>query len=833
MFFKRLNKSKPETAFVVEASAEVAGLARVPSLPASQLRRETDPASLGFSSTAELELGSSLIGQGRALKAIEFGTAVDARDYNIFVMGPPASGKSTAVRDYLKQKAAIAPAPAEWVYVNNFEDANAPRALRLPPGRAKALARAMIVTIEELRTTLPAAFESEDFQSRKRAIDEGSRAQQENAFEELNRKATEQNIAILRTPMGFTMAPMHDGKVVKPEVYNQLPEEMRQQVESRVVALQKELAAILAAAPKAEKLRRARLSELAEEVSLASVAAAIDDVKAEFADLPEVIRYLDAAESDLVRNAGLFLSGSGDEAILKEPVEVLHDPRFRRYMVNVLVSSAETQTGAPIYEETNPTFGNLIGRIEHIAQMGALVTDFLLIKAGALHRANGGYLLLDARKVLMSPYAWEALKRALKTAKIRIETPMEALGLVSTQSLDAEAVPLSVKVILFGEPEHYYLLSQYDPDFSRLFKVQADFDDKIDRDPESEKSYARLVASVASQHKLKPVAASGVARIIDEGARLADHSGKLSIEIGRIADIVREADHWAGIAGRKEITADDIAAAVNERVERAGRIRDRTQEAIERGLVLVDTEGAKAGQINALSVHQFGDFSFGRPSRITARVRMGQGRVTDIEREVKLGGPLHSKGVMILWGYLAGRFAQDVPLALAATLVFEQSYSGVDGDSASSAELYALLSALAEVPIDQGLAVTGSVNQWGEVQTIGAVNEKIEGFFDVCRQRGLTGRQGVIIPEANIQNLMLRVDVVKAVADGQFSIYPVSTVDQGIEILTGVRAGERGATGEFEPSTINRRVEDKLKSFAERARRFSASSSESNARGGT
>jgi predicted ATP-dependent protease len=833
MFFKRLNKSKPETAFEVEASAEVAGLARVPSLPASQLRRETDPASLGFSSTAELELGSGLIGQSRALRAIEFGTSVDARDYNIFVMGPPASGKSTAVRDYLKQKAAKAPAPAEWVYVNNFEDANAPRALKLPPGRAKALARAMIVTIEELRTTLPAAFESEDFQSRKRAIDEGSRAQQENAFEELNRKATEQNIAILRTPMGFTMAPMHDGKVVKPEVYNQLPEEMRQQIELRVGALQKELAAILAAAPKAEKLRRARLSELAEEVSLASVAAAIDDVKAEFADLPEVISYLNAAESDLVRNAGLFLSGSGDEAILKEPVEILHDPRFRRYMVNVLVSSAETQAGAPIYEETNPTFGNLIGRIEHIAQMGALVTDFLLIKAGALHRANGGYLLLDARKVLMSPYAWEALKRALKTEKIRIETPMEALGLVSTQSLDAEAVPLSVKVILFGEPEHYYLLSQYDPDFSRLFKVQADFDDKIDRDAESEKSYARLIAAVASQHKLKPVAASGVARIIDEGARLADHSGKLSIEIGRIADIVREADHWAGVAGHKEITADDITAAVNERVERAGRIRDRTQEAIERGLVLVDTDGAKAGQINALSVHQLGDFSFGRPSRITARVRMGQGRVTDIEREVKLGGPLHSKGVMILWGFLAGRFAQDVPLALAATLVFEQSYSGVDGDSASSAELYALLSSLADVPIDQGLAVTGSVNQWGEVQTIGGVNEKIEGFFDVCRQRGLTGRQGVIIPEANIQNLMLRVDVVKAVADGQFAIYPVSTVDQGIEILTGVRAGERGPTGEFEPGTINRRVEDKLKSFAERARRFSAPGSESNLKGGT
>ena len=832
MFFKRLNKSKPENALAGAESAQVTERAVAPSLPASLLRRETDTATLGFSTTAELEPGSGLIGQSRALKAIEFGTAVAAGDFNIFVMGPPASGKSTAVRGYLKQKAASVATPAEWVYVNNFEDANAPRALKLPLGRAKALARAMVATIEELRETLPAAFEGEDFQSRKRAIDEGSRAQHENAFEELNRKASAQNIAILRTPMGFTMAPMHDGKVVKPEVYNQLPEDMRQQVEARVEALQKELAAILSAAPKTEKLRRARLSELAQDISLASIAAAIDDVKAEFADLPEVSAYLRAAEADLVRNAGLFLSGGGDEAIIKEPVEVSRDPRYRRYMVNVLLSRDDGASGAPIFEETNPTFGNLIGRVEHIAQMGALVTDFLLIKAGALHRANGGYLLLDARKVLMSPFAWEALKRALKTAKVRIETPMEAMGLVSTQSLEPEVIPLSVKVILFGEPEHYYLLSQHDPDFSRLFKVQADFDDKIDRTPESEKSYARLIAAIVAEHKLRPVKASGVARLIDEGARLADHSGKLSIEIGRIADIAREADHWAGKSGRSEITGDDVSCAVNEHIERAGRMRDRTQEVIERGLVLVDTDGSKAGQINALSVHQIGDLSFGRPSRITARVRMGQGRVTDIEREVKLGGPLHSKGVMILWGYLAGRFAQDVPLALAATLVFEQSYGGVDGDSASSAELYALLSALAEAPIDQGLAVTGSVNQWGEVQTIGGVNEKIEGFFDICRKRGLTGRQGVIIPQANVQNLMLRDDVVTAVGNGKFAIFPVSSVDQGIEILTGVKAGERVASGEFEPATINRRVEDKLRSLAEGARRFSVSGSGPNGKGG-
>ena len=826
LFFKRGQYEAPTGG----ADGQVTTVAARPqALEASELRRSVDPASLGFKTTEELHPITGLIGQDRALKAIQFGANIKSHDFNIFVLGPPGSGKTTAVKAHLGPKAAEAPTPADWVYVYNFENPNRPRALKLPHGRARELARGMVAMLDELRSVLPALFEGEDYQVRRRAIDEQFRSGQEEALESLNRKAQGQNIAILRTPTGFTMAPMHEGKVVKPEVFNALPEAMRKDVESKIEALQKELESILERMPKADKKRRAELSELNEEVAKHAVDAALDELIAAFADVAQVSDYLAAAGRDLTRNVALFLVSGEEEqnAIVRQPVDTARDARFRRYLVNVMVSNgastgAGAQAGAPVVEELNPTYGNLIGRIEHIAQMGTLVTDFLLTKPGSLHAANGGYLLIDARKLLLSPFAWEALKRALKAQAIHIEQPSEATGfsLISTQSLDPDPIPLDVRVVLFGDRELYYMLAAYDPDFAGLFKVQADFDDTIARSAENDNAYSRVIASIIKEHGLKPFDAAAVARIIDEGARLADDREKLSIEIGRIADIVREADYWSSQAKRKMTTKQDVARAIEEQIQRADRLRDRAQETIARGLVLVDTEGARVGQINGLSVLQLGNFSFGRPSRITARVRVGAGRVMDIEREAKLGGPLHSKGVMILWGFLAGRYALDVPLALAATLVFEQSYGGVDGDSASSAELYALLSALSEQPIRQSLAVTGSVNQHGEVQAIGGVNEKIEGFFDVCRARGLNEQQGVLIPKSNVQHLMLREDVVEAVRHGQFAIYPVGTIDEGIEILTGVKAGERGPEGRFPGGTINRLVEDKVRSFAERARGY-------------
>jgi lon-related putative ATP-dependent protease len=833
MFFKRAAYESPAIASKGEVTTVAA---RAQALETTELRRSVDPASLGFKTTAELHPIAGLIGQDRALKAIQFGANIKNHDFNIFVLGPPASGKSTAVKAQLVPKAAEGTPPSDWVYVNNFDNPNRPKALQLPSGRGRALARGLMAALDELRSVLPALFEGEDYQVRRRAIDEQFRSGQDEAFETLNAKAQSQNIAVLRTPTGFTMAPMHEGKVVKAEVFNALPEAMRKDVEHKIENLQKELEAILERMPKADKRRRTQLSELNEEVAQNAVTEALDDVISAYADVPQALEYLHALGRDLVRNVALFLLSRDEEnAIVRQPVDIARDARFRRYLVNVMVSNGDGKpSGAPLVEENNPTHGNIVGRVEHIAQMGTLVTDFLLIKPGALHRANGGYLLVDARKLLLSPFAWEALKRAIKGREIRIESPSEAAGfnLISTQSLDPEPIPLDVRVVLFGDRELYYLLAAYDPDFTRLFKVQADFDDTIARSSENDNSYARLIASIVKEHGLKPIDAAGVARVIDEGARLADDREKLSIEIGRIADIVREADYWSSQSKRKITGRQDVIRAIEEQIQRSDRLRHRAQETIQRGIVLVDTEGEKVGQINGLSVLQLGSFSFGRPSRITARVRVGAGRVVDIEREAKLGGPLHSKGVMILWGFLAGRYALDVPLALAATLVFEQSYGGVDGDSASAAELLALLSALSELPIRQSLAMTGSVNQRGEVQAIGGVNEKIEGFFDVCRARGLNEQQGVLIPKANVQHLMLREDVVEAVRHGQFAVYAVSTVDEGVEILTGVKAGERGAEGRFPGGTVNRLVEDKLKSFAESSRSFAKGSAElANGRG--
>ncbi len=793
---------------------------QVPPLEPAELRRVTDPAAFDFKTTAEIEPMHGPIGQERALRALRFGAGMPAHDYNIFVLGPDASGKSAAVKSLLTELALKANRPDDWVYVHNFESPNAPNALRLSPGRGRRLQKAMTAAIDELQATLPGAFESEDYLARARAIEAEHSGAYEDRLQALTHRSEERGIALLRTPLGFTFAPMLEGKVVKPEAFAAMPPSMQADVRETIEALQQELADILQSLPRIDKEKRDQLRRLNEEVASLAVKSALDDAIAEFGEDPGTMGYLAAVEHDLISNAQLFLTpeDNDDAAIVRQPLDSARDPRFRRYMVNVVVGQDAGNHGAPVVEETNPTHGNLIGKVEHLSQMGALVTDFLLIKPGALHRANGGYLLIDARKLLLSPFAWEAMKRALKNQSVRFEAPAENLGIgVATQSLDPEPIPLSVKVVLFGDRELYYLLAQGDPEFQQLFKVQADFDETIDRTDENTRDYTRLLAGIVDKHGLKALDAGAAAHLVEQASRIAGDRDKLSIEVSRVADLVREADFWAQDAGRETMKREDVRRAVDEHIQRADRLRDRAQETFERGIVMVDTEGEKAGQINGLSVQQLGDFAFGRPTRITARVRFGPGRVVDIEREVKLGGPLHSKGVMILWGYLAGMFAQSRPLALSASLVFEQSYGGVDGDSASSTELYALLSALADAPIRQGLAVTGSVNQLGDVQAIGGVNEKIEGFFDVCHARGLTGQQGVIIPQSNVQHLMLREDVVEAARQDKFHVYAVRTVAEGIELLTGVPAGERGSDGKYPPDSLFGRVEAKLEVFADRA----------------
>ena len=663
------------------------------------------------------------------------------------MLGPAGSGKSTAVRALLEAKAAEQAAPCDWVYVTNFETAHQPNAISLPRGRARRLSQAMIGVIDELRQAIPGMFESEEYQNRRRAVDEQFRSGQEEAFEGLNKKAEAQGIAVLRTPTGFAMAPAAEGKVLKPEEFHELPQDEREAIEQKIEDLQKDLQVLLQQVPRQQKEARDTIRELNEELAEGAVHQALAEVRNDFSDLEEVGDYLDAAEGDLIRNVGLFLTDGGEtEQIVSQAIDSSRDVRYRRYMVNILVGAEDGETvaakGAPVIEEDNPTLGNLIGRIEHIPQMGALITDFLLIKPGVLHRANGGYLMLDARKMLGAPYAWEALKRSLKSGEISIESPTDQFNMVSTITLQPERIPLRVKVVLFGDPMLYYAMAAADPEFNQLFKVQADFDDTMDWTAEASELYARLIASVVDHHGLRPVNAAGVARLMEKSARIAQDSAKLTLRIEALSDILREANFWAGEAGRDVIADDDVSRAINEQIYRSDRLREKAQESIQRGVMLVDTQGSRVGQINGLSVLALGGFSYGRPNRITARVRVGAGRLVDIEREVELGGPLHSKGVMILRGFLEGTYALDVPMALSASLVFEQSYGGVDGDSASSAELYALLSALADVSITQSIAVTGSVNQFGDVQAIGGVNEKIEGFFDICNERGLTGEQG-------------------------------------------------------------------------------------------
>jgi len=788
----------------------------------AQLRRHLDPASLGFTTTADIEPLTGLVGQERALAAIEFGTGIAQEAFHLFVLGPPGAGKTSAVRSFLESRASAKAPPDDWIYVNNFAAAHRPQAICLPRGRAAGLARAMVSAIDELRTALPAVFEGEEYQGRRQAIDDEAQQWQENAFSELNKRAQEAGIALLRTATGFAMAPARDGKVVKPEDFKTLPQKEQDEVQAAIETLQAELGDILKQLPRIDKDRRRRVRELDEELATVAVGAVLADVEEEFADLDAVASHLKNVRKDMVAHLAAFSGDDSEPADSRaQPADSEKDARYRRYMVNVMIGDGGLDH-APIVESDNPTLGNLVGRIEHLSQMGALVTDFLLIKPGALHQANGGFLLLDTAKVLQQPFAWEALKRALRSRTIAIESPAAQAGMASTISLQPDRMPLDIKIVLFGDRRLYYALSAADPEFAGLFKVAADFNDTMDHSPQNAALFARLLASIVKRRGLRAIDAGGVARLIDESARMAGDSQKLTLRVEPTADLLCEADYWAGAASRDTITADDVARATREQIHRLDRLRDMTQESILRDIMLVDTSGEEVGQVNALSVMSVGSFAFGRPSRITARVRMGTGRLIDIEREVELGGPLHSKGVLILRGFLEGRYAHDAPLSLSASLVFEQSYGGIDGDSASAAELFALLSALAGAPLKQSLAVTGSVNQRGRMQAIGGVNEKIEGFFDICSSRGLTGEQGVIIPRSNLVHLMLREDVVEAAGRDAFHIYAISTIDEGIEILTGLPAGERDPQKVFTDGSINRLVEDRLIAFAASRRRFDA-----------
>ena len=804
----------------------------IKALPAAELCRRYDLDAFEFDDTTQLEDLREPLGQDRAVEAIRFGIGVRHQGFNLFAFGPPGTGKTEIVRHYLEPEAAGEALPDDWCYVNDFATPHCPRALRLPPGRSTDLAKQMASLAEELRVVISSAFESEDYRTRLDVIMEQFKSRQEQVFEELREKAAKKDVTLVRTPVGLALAPIREGQVVEPDAFAKLSEQEREKIKNDIGELEGELQAAVRMLPELERQQRQEIRALNREVTSFAVGHIVDEIREHWRDSEAVIEFLQEVQDYVIDHADVFRL-TNEQVAQSMPPGMMPDIAMQRErvigncQVNVLVCH-EDGSGAPVIYEDNPTVDNLLGLIEHRVEYGNLVTDFRLIKPGALHQANGGYLILDARRLLMQPFAWETLKRELRSREIRIESLAKMMSLGSTVSLKPEPIPLDVKVILVGDAMLYYLLSQHDPDFRELFKVPVDFDDRIPVTDDAIGHFVRLIATHARQRDLRPLDRGAVAQVLERMTRLAGDAERLSNHIRSLVDLLLEADHWAGIRGVETISGEDVKKAVTAHIHRSDRIRERTQEQFERGTIILDTSGVHVGQINGLSVMQLGDTAFGRPSRITARVRIGSGRVVDIEREVKLGGPLHSKGVLILSNFLAARYTKDQPLSLNASLVFEQSYGGVDGDSASSTELYALLSALSEVPIKQSLAVTGSVNQFGEVQAIGGANEKIEGFFDLCRHRGLSGEQGVLIPAANTKHLMLREDIVAAAERGEFHIYPITTIDQGIELLTGVSAGEVDAEGGYPPDSINGKVLARLRGFAEAAKSFAKSGGNGN-----
>src|SRR3990172_6987362 len=782
-------------------------------LPADKLAHRCDAAQFPFATTAELVDLEQIVGQDRAAAAVEFGIGIERHGYNLFVMGPAGSGKHTLVKQYLAERVRDAAKSSDWVYVNNFARPHQPIAIELPQGRGMTLREDMRHLVEELRSTIPAVFESEEYSAKVEQIDSEFNQRHERAFTDLGAEAAREGIALLRTPAGFSFAPLKDGEVIAPQDFAKLPEEEQHRIEETITRLQSKLERVVRDVLRWRKERYERIKALNREMVLLAVGHVTDELKQRYTDLPKVVAYLESLQHDVLENADDFKKPAEEAAQGPMRIMMSQDAGLRRYQVNVLVDRS-TPDGSPVVMEDHPTYQNLVGRVDHIAQLGTLVTDFNLIKAGALHRANGGYLLLHVLKLPMQPFAWEGLKRAITRREIRIESISDMYGLASTVSLEPEPIPLDIKVVLFGERIYYYLLQAYEPDFKKLFRVAADFEETIDRSEGNSGLFVRLIATVARQNELLPLDREAVACTVEQASRRAGDARKISSNLDATIDLLSEADYLARKAGRTLIGGEDVGGAHAAQRSRADRLQSRMREAIIRGELLVDTTGAKTGQVNGLSVYQVGNFDFGTPTRITATTRPGDGRAIDIQREVQLGGPIHSKGVLILSSFLAAHFSGRRSFSLSASLTFEQTYGEVEGDSASLAELCALLSSLAGVPILQSIAVTGSINQQGEVQAIGGVNEKIEGFFDICNARGLTGDQGVVIPESNVDHLMLREDVIAAAQAGRVHGHAVRSVDEAGSLLTGMPAGEPEVVSETRPETVYGRVALRLREYA-------------------
>ncbi len=790
----------------------------VEELSPKALRAQCTLRELGCDSTDQLQPFQDIIGQERAIRALDFGLGIDAEGFNVYVAGAPGTGRTTAVKGFLDQLAEGQDVPQDWCYVNNFRDQYRPQSLGLPPGWGRKLAREVREFIATVRREIPRAFESEDYSRRREETLESYGERRKEIFNEVTRRAQEEGMVIQNTQIGLVIIPVKDGQPLRDQDMLSLPEEERRAIEEKRDRLGKELQAALKEMKTLEKQASEAVEQLDQEVAQFVIGHLFSNLLEEYQQLPQVVSYLQEMRQDILDNIGQFRQQEQDQSGQRMP-EWTRDVPFRKYEVNAIVDNADLE-GAPVIIELNPTHNNLFGRMEKEAQFGALVTDFTMIRGGSLHRANGGYIVIPLEELARALFSWDGLKRALKNREIFLEEPGERLGFYAAKSLRPESIPLQIKVVLIGESHIYRLLYFLDQDFRELFKVKAEFDTSMERTDENVHNYATFLCTLCKKEGLQHLDQGALAKIVEFSCRLSAHQGKLSTRFAEIADVIREANHYSRREKNGHVTDRHVKMAIDERLFRSNLIEEKIQEMIHNGQLLISSSGEVQGQVNGLAVLGLGDITFGKPSRITATVGAGREGIVDIEREAKLGGAIHTKGVLILNGFLNCRFGKKVPLSLSARLVFEQNYEGVDGDSASSTELYALLSALSGLPLRQDVAVTGSVNQNGEVQAIGGVNEKIEGFFAVCRQQGLTGQQGVLIPRSNVQNLMLREEVVEAVRSGQFHVWPVDTVDQGIEILTGVAAGEEQPDGTFPEGSVNARVARRLQELAETTREW-------------
>ena len=791
-------------------------------LTPDQLYKKCDTTQFDFNSTADLQERLSALGQDRAISAVELGINIKSKGYNLFCFGPEGTGKMSLVKRILEKESKERPTPCDWAYVYNFDEPHKPISISFAAGEASEFAKDVDVLIENLSSSIPAIMDSDEYKAAVEIIKQKYKGKKEDYIKILQKKAKGKSVSLLHMPVGLVVAPVKDGEVLSPEAFDQLSDEEKQKITNDLNAMQEEIENATQDLPRWEEKQKREITVLREKFVRSAVKDPIDALRKKYKSL-QPSRFLKQIQDNILNNIDDFVPTDSDKQAAaagaeEDPLQLLlskmkqpEEDKFAKFKVNVIVKNVP-DSGAPIITVDYPTQGNLVGKVERIQQYGALLTDFTLIKAGALHQANGGFLLLDARKVLEQPYAWDSLKRAIASKRVKIEAPSEETSF-TTISLDPEPIPLDIKVVLTGDFEIYELLSERDPDFRDFFKVEADFGMIMDRNAENEIEYAKLIGSLSKKKQLRSLNRQAVARVIEYASRLADDAGKLTAHISSIGDLLREADYWARVSNSKQIGKNHIDQAIEAQIYRSDRIKKAMLEEIDKGTILMDVKGERVGQINGLVVYDFSRYSFGKPARITTQVRIGKGDFMDIEREISMSGPIHTKGVLILKSLISNRFAKHSPLSLSASIVFEQSYGGVDGDSASSTEYYCLLSAISNIPIKQNIAVTGSINQFGEIQPIGGVNEKIEGFFDVCAHDGLTGKQGVIIPRTNVDNLMLRADIVQAVEEGRFTIYAIDTVDDGIEILTGVKAGKADNNGNYPKGTVNYLVEESLRQY--------------------